>query len=93
MLETVEERAVPVITDNLRHLLHDHPGGFRVVDHTRAVFGEFYGQVRELVVRKAVKALHQQGGTTTTGVGGTVKTRALVVLPPASKDVHGGADR
>lgn len=84
VLETVEARALPVITDNLRYLLQNHPGGFRVVDHTRAVFGEFYGQVRELVVRKAVKTLYQQGGTATTGVGGTKKTRELVVLPPAA---------
>ncbi|SFK85786.1 three-Cys-motif partner protein TcmP [Geodermatophilus ruber] len=84
VLETVEERALPVITDNLRYLLHSHPAGFRVVDHTRAVFGEFYGQVRESVVRKAVKALHQQGGTATTGVGGTKRTRDLVVLPPTA---------
>lgn len=83
VLETVEERALPVITDNLRSLLHDQPAGFRVVDHTAAVFGEFYGQVREMVVRKAVKALHQQGGTATTGVGGAKRTRDLVVLPPA----------
>ncbi|SNR39802.1 three-Cys-motif partner protein TcmP [Blastococcus mobilis] len=83
VLETVEEAALPVITDNLRSLLHSYPAGFRVVDHTRLVFGEFYGQVREMVVRKAVKELHRQGGTATTGVGGVKKTRELVVLPPA----------
>lgn len=81
VLETVEETALPVITSNLRSLLRTYPTGFRVVDHTRSVFGEFYGQVRELTVRKAVKALHQQGGTATTGVG-TKRTRELVVLPP-----------
>jgi three-Cys-motif partner protein len=80
VLETVEEAALPVITDNLRSLLRSHPAGFRVVDHTKAVFGDFYGQVRESVVRKAVKALHQHGGTASTGIGG--KTRELVVKPP-----------
>lgn len=84
VLETVEEAALPVITENLRTLLDTHPAGFRVVDHTRAVFGEFYGQVREMVVRKAVKALHQQGGTATTGVGGAKYTRDLLVLPPTA---------
>lgn len=80
VLETVEEAALPVITDNLRSLLGSYPAGFRVVDHTKAVFGAYYGQVRESVVRKAVKALHQQGGTASTGVGG--KTRELIVQPP-----------
>ncbi len=79
VLDTVEEDAAPAITRNLAALLAIHPSGFKVVDHTASVFGTYYGQVRETSVRRAVKALHAQGGTSATGVG--PKTRDLVVLP------------
>jgi hypothetical protein len=65
-LEVTEARAVPVIAGHLTILLEEHPT-FRTVDHTLAVFGEFYGQVRDLVVRQAVAALHAQGGTSSDG--------------------------
>lgn len=81
VLDTVEAEAAPVIADNLAALLRSHPGGFKVVDHTTAVFGAFYGQVREAAVKKAVKALHAAQGTSSTGVG--PKPRDLVVLPTA----------
>jgi hypothetical protein len=80
VLDTVERAALPVITDNLAALLDHLPAGFTTVDQTMAVFGDFYGQVREPVVRRAVKALYVQGRTASTGVGG--KPRDIVVLPP-----------
>lgn len=80
VLEAVEADAVPVIVEHLTALLKAHPAGFKVVDYPTAVFGQFYGQARELTVRRAVKALHKAGGTSSTGVGGRV--RDLVVLPP-----------
>lgn len=78
-LETVKQKAVPEIAGNLAAILQDH-ASFRVVDHTRRVFGSYYGQVRETVVREAIKLLHRQGGTSSTGVGG--KVRELVVARP-----------
>ncbi|SFD74892.1 three-Cys-motif partner protein TcmP [Streptomyces aidingensis] len=79
--EEVRRAAVPAIAQNLGRLLK-RVGEFRLVDHTVEVFGDFYGQVTEPAARKAVKHLHKEGGTPTTGVG-SMKTRELVVLPPA----------
>jgi hypothetical protein len=75
-LETVNRQAIPEIAHNLAAILQDH-ASYRVVNHTRRVFGSYYGQVRETVVRDAIKLLHRQGGTSSTGVGG--KVRDLVV--------------
>lgn len=57
VLDTVEADATPAIADNLAALLRTCPMGYKVVDHTAAVFGDYYGQVRETAVKKAVKAL------------------------------------
>jgi three-Cys-motif partner protein len=75
-LDTVKRQAIPTIAHNLEAILQDH-ASFRVVDHTRRVFGSYYGQVRETVVRDAIKLLYQQRRTSSTGVGG--KGRDLVV--------------
>jgi three-Cys-motif partner protein len=80
-LKTIEEVAVGRIAQNLAVLLAQH-GDFKVVDQTVAVFGEYYGQVREHVVRKAVQELHKQGRTASDGRGG--RTRELRVTRPAS---------
>lgn len=78
-LETVEAEAIPAIADNLAAILRDKPT-FKTVDETLRVFGDYYGQVREPVVRHAVKRLHAAGGTACTGVGG--KPRDLIVSRP-----------
>jgi three-Cys-motif partner protein len=76
---TVEKEAVPAMAANLERLLSaGRP--VRLVDHTLAIFGDYFGQVTDPTARKAVKYLHSQGKTPTTGVGGD-KTRALVVQP------------
>jgi three-Cys-motif partner protein len=80
-LDTIEEVAVGRIAENLAALLAQH-GDFKVVDHTIAVFGEHYGQVRDLAVRKAVQELHKQGRTASDGRGG--RPRELRVIRPAS---------
>jgi three-Cys-motif partner protein len=77
-IETVESRAVPAIALQLAAILREL--SFRVVDQTRRVFGDFYGQVREQVVRDAIKLLHHEGRTSSTGKGGRV--RDLVVTRP-----------
>lgn len=80
VLETVEKKAVPVIAENLARLLDEHPS-FLVVNHTPQVFGDYYGEVRDKVVRDAVKLLHSQGRTPSTGVG-VKRPRSIVVTRP-----------
>lgn len=78
-LDVVEAAAVDRIAGNLERLLQQH---LQIVvgEHTLAVFGDDYGQIREPVVRKAIKALHAQGRTASNGVGGRVQD--LVVRRP-----------
>ncbi|MET8978265.1 three-Cys-motif partner protein TcmP [Streptomyces sp. NPDC004539] len=75
----VTAKAVPAIAGNLERLLAIRRRPFRLVDHTLEVFGEYYGQVTEPVVRAAVKQLHAAGKTSSNGVG--PKPRELVVAP------------
>lgn len=79
-LETIETRAVPVIADNLAELLRQYDS-YKVVDHPRAVFGEYFGSVRDPVVRAAVNLLNTQGRTSSTGVG-VKRPRDIVVRRP-----------
>jgi three-Cys-motif partner protein len=78
-IESVEARAVPEVARNLEGILRERPS-FRVVDHTHRVFGAFYGQVRERVVRDAIKLLHSDGRTPSDGKGPRI--RNLVVIRP-----------
>jgi hypothetical protein len=81
-IETVEARAVPEVAGNLEDLLRERPS-FRVVDHTHRVFGAFYGQVRERVVRDAIKLMHRDGRTSSDGKGPRI--RNLVVVRPQAE--------
>ncbi|MEU9338807.1 three-Cys-motif partner protein TcmP [Streptomyces sp. NPDC048290] len=76
----VEARALPQITKNLATLLAQTRRPFRLVDHTLAIFGPYYGQVTEPVVRRAVRLLYEQGRTTTSGVG-VRRTREIRLQP------------
>lgn len=76
----VEARAVPVIAGNLERLLARVRRPVKLVDHTLEVFGSFYGQVTEPVVRKAVRLLHEQGKTPSTGVG-VRRIREITLAP------------
>lgn len=78
--EVVEKEAVPVMAANLERLLQ-RGQPVKLVDHTLELFGSYYGQVTEPVARKAVKHLHAQGKTPSTGIG-EKRTRELVVHPP-----------
>jgi len=77
--ERLRERAVLEIADNLASLLH-RGRPLRLVDHTLALYGDYYGQVPETVVREAVKHLQRSGGTPSDGRG--PKIHDLTVLPP-----------
>lgn len=46
----------------------------------REVFGDYLGRVRETVVRAAIKQMHSNGQTSSTGVGSKIED--LVVNPP-----------
>ncbi len=81
-LETIRTHALVEIVANLERLLREHPS-FRVVDHTTRVFGTYYGQVRETLVREAIKILHRDGRTPSTGKG--PKVRKLLVERPQAE--------
>jgi three-Cys-motif partner protein len=81
-IETVEARAVPEVAGNLEDLLRERPS-FRVVDHTHRVFGAFYGQVRERVVRDAIKLMYRDGRTASDAKGPRI--RNLVVVRPQAE--------
>jgi three-Cys-motif partner protein len=81
-LDTIKARALAEIVDNLEGLMGDYPS-FRVVDHTIRVFGSYYGQVRETLVREAIKTLHRDGRTPSDGKG--PKIRELVVERPQAE--------
>ncbi len=76
----VETKAVPAIAENLATLLARIRRPIKVVDHTLEVFGSYYGQVTEPVVRQAVRLLHEQGRTPSNGVG-VKKVREITVSP------------
>ncbi|MEV7683247.1 three-Cys-motif partner protein TcmP [Streptomyces sp. NPDC088341] len=76
----VESRAVPQIAANLEKLLARTRRPVKLVDHTLEIFGTFYGQVTEPVVRQAVRLLHEQGKTPSNGVG-VRRTREITLAP------------
>jgi hypothetical protein len=64
------------------NILRERPS-FRVVDHTHRVFGAIYGQVRERVVRDAIKLMYRDGRTASDGKGPRI--RNLVVVRPQAE--------
>lgn len=76
--QRLEEESIPKIADNLARILAER-GNFTVGDHPKEVFGEYLGIVRDTVVRKAVKLLHEQGRTTSDSRG---KIDRLQVIRP-----------
>ncbi|WP_331722833.1 three-Cys-motif partner protein TcmP (plasmid) [Streptomyces canus] len=76
----VAVRAIPKIADNLEQLLLRIRRPVKLVDHTLEIFGDFYGQVTEPAVRRAVQRLHEQGKTPSNG-SGVKRTREITVYP------------
>ncbi|MFF3247372.1 three-Cys-motif partner protein TcmP [Streptomyces sp. NPDC002870] len=76
----IEAKAKPVIAENLAKLLVRTQRPVKLVDYPLEIFGPFYGQVTDPVVRQAVRLLHEQGRTPSDGVG-VKKTRDIVVYP------------
>ena len=81
-IDTIKTRALAEIEMNLELLLRDYPS-FKVVDHTTRVFGRYYGQVRETLVREAIKNMHRDGRTSSDGKGPRI--RELVVARPQAE--------
>ncbi|MET9880384.1 three-Cys-motif partner protein TcmP [Actinacidiphila glaucinigra] len=77
--QEIVDAAVPAMADNMERILHRGRRPFKLLDHTLEVFGDYYGQVTESAARRALKLLHGNGRTASTGVGG--KTRELIVEP------------
>lgn len=59
-LKEVEDQALPIIVENIALLAQEH-GQIKVGDYPDAVFGGYFGMVRETVVRAAIKKLHADG--------------------------------
>lgn len=78
----LEARWVNVITGNIAGLLDADQAPFKIWDHYVAVMGETLGLAREKHVRAAVKRLHEDGRTATTGSG---RVDAMTVLPPVGR--------
>jgi three-Cys-motif partner protein len=78
--EDLNRAAVPVIADNIDRLLATRRSVV-LGEFPREVFGDYYGEVTETVVRKAVKLMHAQGRTPTEGKGPIPK---MVVQAPTS---------
>lgn len=78
-LKEVEAEARPVIVENIARLADRH-GRFKVGDHPGEVFGEYLGEVRETVVRAAIKDLHAAGRTPSDGKGSPI--HGLIVIRP-----------
>ncbi|KZF16994.1 three-Cys-motif partner protein TcmP [Rhodococcus sp. EPR-134] len=77
--QDAENAALPDIEKNILSILEKR-SEFIVGDFPFLVFGEHIGTVGEKIVRKAIKSLHRQGRTPSTGVGG--KTENLKVVRP-----------
>lgn len=73
-----EEEALPYIKRNIVNLL-ETKGEFTLGDHPIDVFGQYLGEIRESVGRRAVKELFKEGLTSTPGTGG--KPENLVISP------------
>lgn len=64
-----EAEWVTEITSNLERMLAAQPNGFVVQSHLREIFGEAVGVAREKYLRRAIKALYEQGKTSHNSVG------------------------
>lgn len=78
-LADVEAEATGQIAENIARLIAQR-GSFRVGDLPAEVFGDYYGRVREMTVRAAVKALYRRGLTSNEGTG--TRIADLIVTPP-----------
>jgi hypothetical protein len=78
--DALQRDATAAIRGNLLRLLETHEE-FAVLDHVLDVFaGGWYGVARETTVREAIKGMHRDGLTSSTGIG--MRIRELRVARP-----------
>lgn len=77
-LEQLASDALPEVKANIVALLQQHER-FVVVDYVHKILGDHLGEVRNLIIRTAVKELHAEG---ITGCNGRGKIDRLVVTRP-----------
>lgn len=77
-LQQLARDALPEVKGNILSLLEQHER-FVVVDHVHEILGDHLGEVRNLVIRTAVKELHAEGRTGCNGRGDI--TRMVVTRP------------
>lgn len=76
-----EDDWVVHIANNMRALLR-RSGSFAIERHIGDVYGSALGMARETHVRKAIKLLHKEGTTSSTGVGRSVLNMKVVAIRP-----------
>lgn len=69
--QKMEDEACEAIQNNILEILGRH-GDFVVGQFPSKVFGSYFGEVRETVVRRAIKELKQKGLTSSTGIGSRI---------------------
>lgn len=74
-----DQEWVPLLARNIERLLSQ--GDIRVLEQLPAIYGDLFGLARTTHVRKAVKRLHAQGATPSSGVG---KIEEMWVRSPRS---------
>lgn len=79
-IEKLEDRAMPDIVANLAELLGRHDS-FKVLDYPFEILRDHFGEIRNLVVRSAVKQLYREERTGCNGVGNLLR---LTVTQPGS---------
>jgi three-Cys-motif partner protein len=69
----LENAAIGDIEANLLALSEQFGVEYPVGDYSEQIFGDHWGEVGEVIVRRAIKSLHAKGLTPSTGVGGKVE--------------------
>lgn len=64
LVEREHQKAVSLVTENLRGLLSERPRSFKLVNEARSVFGEAYGFATEAAVSAALRTLEASGELT-----------------------------
>jgi three-Cys-motif partner protein len=77
----LEDQALGDIEANLRQLAAQL-GEVPVGEYAEQIFGDHWGEVGETVVRRAIKSLHDQGLTPSTGVGPKIEN--LTIAPQSN---------
>ncbi len=82
LMEREHDKAVAVVTENIRNLLRARVGrSFKLVEEVRAVLGDSYGYATEAAVATALQIL-QSAGEVTVSKEKRVRERTVGSMPP-----------